>query len=379
MFRIGLVAGEASGDLLGAGLLKELKSMHGDIVVEGIGGEQLISEGMNSHCPMDKLSIMGITEVVAHYRELKTIQNNLINYFVNNPPDIFIGIDAPDFNLTIENKLKSAGIKTIHYVSPSVWAWRSYRIRKIKKAINLMLTLFPFENEIYEQHNVPVSHVGHPLADKLHNNIDIQGARKKLGLSETKKVIALLPGSRTNEIKTLGPVFIQVAKQLQNENGNLKFISGLANQKTYEQFNILCKENNFESDIRLFIGQTHDVLAAADLILIASGTATLEAMLLQKPMVVAYRLSWLTYCIVKILAKIKYASLPNILAGKELVAECLQDDCNVFRIKNEMQVLLDNEEQVAHIKRSFSGLSSSLAIGANKRAAKAVSELLHVR
>ena len=377
MIRIGLIAGEASGDLLGAGLINEIKQIADSVEVEGIGGERLIAEGMNTFCPMEKLSVMGVLEVAAHYFELKKLRDDLIQYFIENPPDLFIGVDAPDFNLTVERKLKEAGIKTIHYVSPSVWAWREYRLKSIKKSVDLMLTLFPFESSIYNKYKVPVAYVGHPLADRLLNNYINTETGQDMDIPQGKTVIAILPGSRKNEIKHIGAVLLQAADRLSKQNENLYFISGLATKQHYEQFNSIRKSLNLDVDIQFYTNRTHEVLAASNYVLITSGTATLEAMLLNRPMVVAYKLSWLTYIIVKLLAKIPYAALPNILAGKFVVPECMQHQCEPEVIEAEMQILLDNAEKTLAIKQNFTDLSKELAINANKNAAQAVMSLLN--
>ncbi len=376
MLRIGMVAGEASGDLLGAGLVRQLKKNIGEIALEGIGGEGLLEAGMNSHYPMDKLSVMGITEVMGRYLELKKIRNNLKEYFIQHPPDIFIGIDAPDFNLGLERELRQAGIKTVHYVSPSIWAWREYRIKSIKQSVDLILTLFPFENAIYEKHGVPNRYVGHPLADKLAGHDNKQQIRNELGIPEEATVIALLPGSRMNEINNIGPELLKAASLLQKQNSGLYFVTGLADKKTAQRFQEIITEQAADLQIESYQGITHQVMEAADFILLASGTAALEAMLLNRPMVVAYRVSWISYFIVKALASISFVSLPNILAGKELVAECLQNQCNGAYIADQLQRLLDSKQNTESLKQQFTELSSALAVKADARAASAILDMM---
>lgn len=376
MIRIGLVAGEASGDSLGAGLIHEIKHHQDNIVIEGIGGEKLSKTGMNILYPMEHLSVMGITEVLGRYREIKKIRNELVEYFTQNPPDIFIGIDAPDFNLGLEQALKNAGIKTVHYVSPSVYAWREYRIKKIKKSADLILNLFPFESEIYKKYNVTYKYVGHPLADIIDKNIDINEKRKKLNLPVDKIVVALLAGSRLSEVKKIAEPILKAAQITDKNKNNLHFISSFVNEKSMELFKTIKEENTPDLSVDIFFNKTHDVMAAADIIVLASGTATLEAMLFNKPMVVVYRVSWLTYIIVKLLAKIPYVSLPNILAGKKIVPEYLQYQCTAENISKEMNTLLNSEEEKENITREFSCLSEQLRKGADKQAAKAVLELI---
>ena len=324
MVRIGLVAGEASGDMLGAGLLYELKKNVENLSIEGIGGEKLLKSGMEILFPMDRLSVMGITEVLGRYFELKSLRGDLRDHFIRNPPDIFIGIDAPDFNLWLEKELRKAGIKTVHYVSPSVWAWREYRIKKIHEAVDLILNLFPFESGLYDKYSIPNRYVGHPLADKISGDSNLKNARRELGLPSDKTVVALLPGSRLTEIKKITAPLLKAAEISQSKNNNLYFVSGLVNKNSLNCFKEIKNKVVPDLNIDIHVGKTHRVMEAADIIMLASGTATLEAMLFNKPMVVAYRLSWITYFIVRLLATIPYASLPNILAGKKLVSECLQ-------------------------------------------------------
>jgi lipid-A-disaccharide synthase len=376
MIRIGLVAGEVSGDILGAGLIQELLNQNINVTVEGIGGEKLIKTGMNVLYPMERLSVMGFTEVLSRYKELKSIRDDLIKYFIKNPPDVFIGIDAPDFNLFLEKSLKEAGIKTIHYVSPSVYAWREYRVKKIKKSVDLILNLFPFENKIYDKYKIKSQYVGHPLADKIDNNVDIKQIKTALALPEEKTIVALLPGSRLSEIKKIAEPLLQAAKLSNESNSELVFVSSLTNKKTFQCFEEIKKDVAPELDVKLFVDKTHDVMASADVILLASGTATLEAMLFNKPMIVAYKLSWLTHMIVKLLAKIPYASLPNILAGKRIVPEYLQYQCTAENLSNELISLLNSREKTEKMKNELSAVTKGLRQGADKNAADAVLKLL---
>ncbi|MEQ8428218.1 MAG: lipid-A-disaccharide synthase [Gammaproteobacteria bacterium] len=377
MIRVGMVAGETSGDLLGAGLINELTRLTGKVIVEGIGGEKLVEAGMIPLYPMDMLSVMGITEVMGRYRELKKAQADIRDHFLNDPPDVFIGVDAPDFNLALERDLRQSGVPTVHYVSPSVWAWREYRVKKIKQAVDLMLTLFPFENSIYDKHDIPNTYVGHPLADRLMNPPAQASARAELNIPTDRRVIAVLPGSRMNEINNIGPVFLSAAVLLNQKNPDLYFTSGLASERTRHRFMDIHAATSNVPDMDMHLGKTHKVMLAADYIMIASGTATLEAMLLNRPMVVAYRLSLLTYFIVKSLAKIPYASLPNILANEGFVPECLQQDCHAEKVATEMQALLDNTVKTETMKQRFAELSDQLAVNANRRAAEAVFKLVN--
>ncbi|MFT5395336.1 MAG: lipid-A-disaccharide synthase [Gammaproteobacteria bacterium] len=376
MVRIGIVAGEASGDMLGAGLIKELEKKTEALSIVGIGGIKLVTAGMKVLYPMERLSVMGITEVAGRYFELKNIRDNLLKYFIQHPPDIFIGIDAPDFNLWLEKELRKAGIKTVHYVSPSVWAWREYRVKKIRMAADLVLSLFPFEAAIYNKYGVPNRYVGHPLADNITSTPNISAARLDLNIPREKIVIALLPGSRLSEIKRIASPLLKAAVLSKTKNPNLYFISGLIDEKALNYFTEIKNKVAPELELNISVGNTHRIMESADFIMLASGTATLEAMLFNKPMVVAYKLSFLTHLIVKLLAKIPYASLPNILAGKMLVPECLQSRCTPEILSSELNNLLASDEQTDQMKMEFSELSVQLKKNADLQAADAILELL---
>ncbi|MFU8798034.1 MAG: lipid-A-disaccharide synthase, partial [Gammaproteobacteria bacterium] len=313
--RIGIVAGEASGDILGGNLMKALKKYYPDAIFEGIAGAHMVEQGCLPLFPIEALSVMGISDVLRQLPRLLSMRRHIIQHFLKNPPDIFIGIDAPDFNLTIELKLRKAGIKTVHYNSPSVWAWKKNRIHKIKRAVDLMLLLFPFEIPIYENHDIPYCFVGHPLADTipLENNQD--AARQRLNLPLETKIVALLPGSRQQEIRLLGEPFLNAAKWVLQQQYPVQFIAPMVNLDRHNQFDALKQRYAPQLPLTIVDGHSHDVMAAADVILIAAGTATLEAMLIKRPMVVAYRLSQLNYWVAKMLVRLKYFSLPNLLAG----------------------------------------------------------------
>ena len=321
---IAIIAGELSGDILVAGLIHAIRAHYPDAIIEGIGGPQMLAAGFQSHYPLETLSVMGLVEVLKHYPRLKKCRDSLRDHFLQHPPDVFIGIDAPDFNLGLETILKSAGIKTVHYVSPSVWAWRQYRLRKIARACDLMLTLFPFEAEYYQRHQIPVRFVGHPLADEIPLQTDKQAARMRLNLPPQGVWVALLPGSRRNEVRQLGIPFLQTARWLLAQRSDLQFIVPLANAHLKALFTEQIAEIAPDLPLTLLDGQSREAMAAADVVLMASGTATLEAMLLKRPMVVAYRMAELTYWLAKWLVHIPYFSLPNLLAQEALVPEFLQ-------------------------------------------------------
>ena len=317
MLRVGIVAGEASGDYLGAELIKQLQIHYPDLILEGIGGDKLSELGCNVLSPMEDLSVIGLVEVLGRYLKLRRVRQSLYNHFLENPPDIFIGIDAPDFNLDLELALKNKNIKTIHYVSPSVWAWRKNRIKKIKQSTDLMLTLFPFEKDIYEEHEINSVCTGHPLVEKYKEQSNKSQARQELGLDNNKIVVAILPGSRRNEISKLATTFAKTAENLQSKNKDIQFITSMLQSSGVNEF----KSHTSDVEIKVFSDQMPAVLQASDAALVASGTVTLEALLSKCPMVVAYKINSLTFNIIKKMASIDYISLPNILAGRRLVSE----------------------------------------------------------
>ena len=375
MLRIGIVAGEASGDFLAANLIESLRKKEPEMEVEGIGGPRLQAMGCSSLFPMEKLSLMGLVEVLGSYRELFSIRKQLITHFVKNPPDVFIGVDAPDFNLGLEGALREQGIRTVHYVSPSIWAWRSYRVRKIAKSVDLILALFPFEKAFYENHNVPVSYVGHPMAEKINITPDRVAARQRLGMPIDKKIIALMPGSRKSELKRLVPVFLQAASLLKE--ANVHFASSLLNEEAVAYCQAIQTKLSLTGfPLSFYTDRTDDVLEAADLALLASGTITLEAMLHKCPMVVGYKLNWLTHKLVLALASVKHAALPNFLAGDLIVPECLQGDCNPKSLAHELGKLLDDPQLCSTTEKKFTEIHSELRMNSGDAAAQAVLGLL---
>ncbi|WP_372737996.1 lipid-A-disaccharide synthase [Neptunomonas sp.] len=374
--RIAMVAGEASGDILGAGLIQAIKRHYPDSEFYGIGGDLMCAEGFVSDVPMDKLSVMGLVEVLGRLPELLSIRKKLCLGLIANPPDIFIGIDAPDFNLTLEQRLKSAGIATVHYVSPSVWAWKAKRIYKIKESADLLLSLFPFEAQYYQPTQQHVVCVGHPLADLIARDHHLPDARSNLNISSEGKVVAILPGSRSSELKYLAEPFLGAAELLQQKFPDMTFLLPAANLKRRVWLQQLLDEKFPELNIRLLLNQSRETMAAADAILIASGTATLEATLLRKPMVVAYKMSPLTYAIYSRMIKTPYVSLPNILAGEKLVPEILQNDVTPQRLASEMQKALEDTAYQSHLNVRFSEINKTIQLDADERAADAVISLL---
>ncbi len=376
MIRIGIVAGEASGDLLGAGLIRAIKARFPDAVIEGIAGPAMIAQGATALYPLERLSVMGIVEVLGRFRELHAMRASLLRHFLENPPDVFVGIDAPDFTLGLERKLKDAGIPTVHYVSPSVWAWRQWRIRKIARSTDLMLTLLPFEARFYEEHHVPVRFVGHPLAEMIPPLADPQAARAALGLPLRGEIVALLPGSRMSEINFLAAIFIQAAVGCARQRPGLHFVIPLATPATRERFTEILSSVAPDLSVTVIEGRSREVMAAADVVLLASGTATLEAMLLKRPMVMAYRLAPLTYWLAKRLVKIPYFSLPNLLAAKPLVPEFIQDAATPENLGQAMLDYLTHPESAAALQETFAEIHASLRQGADQQAAEAVLSLI---
>ncbi|AQY64747.1 MULTISPECIES: lipid-A-disaccharide synthase [Pseudomonas] len=368
--RIALVAGEASGDILGAGLMRALKAQHPAVEFIGVGGPLMQAEGLTSYFPMERLSVMGLVEVLGRLRELLARRKLLIQTLIQEKPDVFIGIDAPDFTLNIELKLRQAGIKTVHYVSPSVWAWRQKRVLKIREGCDLMLTLLPFEARFYEEKGVPVRFVGHTLADTIPLHADRAAARAELGLPDGP-LVALMPGSRGGEVGRLGALFFDAAERLLIMKPGVRFVLPCASPQRRAQIETLLQGRNLP--LTLLDGQSHLALAACDAVLIASGTATLEALLYKRPMVVAYRLAPLTFWILKRMVKSPYISLPNLLAQRLLVPELLQDDATPAALAQTLLPLIDGGEEQT---RGFDEIHRTLRRDASNQAADAVLTLI---
>ena len=370
--KVALVAGEASGDILGAGLMQAIRNHCPQVEFIGVGGPLMEAQGLQSYFPMERLAIMGLVEVLGRLPELLSRRKRLIATLKQQQPDVFMGIDAPDFNLTIELQLREAGIKTVHYVSLSVWAWRQKRVLKIRQGCDLMLTLLPFEAQFYQKHQVPVLFVGHPLADSVAMHNDQLLAREQLGVPADAQVVALLPGSRGGEVAKLGALFVDTARYLLAEKPLLRFIIPAANQARREQLAvILAQAPNLP--IEILDGQSQIALQACDAVLIASGTATLEAMLFKKPMVVAYKLAPLSHWLLKKMVKSPYISLPNLLAAEMLVPEFIQDAATPEALGEAVLTQLrDGSKQTER----FAELHQSLRCDASQRAAQGVLQLL---
>ncbi len=372
MVRIGIVAGEASGDLLGSHLIQALKQKRSDIEFVGIAGPKMISEGAKSLYPIERLSVRGYLEVIKHLWGLLKLRRELLNHFLSNPPDLFIGIDAPDFNFWLERKLKNKGVKTIHYVSPSIWAWRKNRINKIKKAVNQVLALFPFEPALYKEKGVPVAYVGHPLADMLPIEPDVAGAREILKLDASALIVAMLPGSRQSEVQQHADLFVQTAKQIYAQQPNAIFLVPLITRETRRIFELAIFNEPEALPIQLLFGHAHDAMEASNVVIVASGTATLEAALLKKPMVITYRMSNLSWQLLKRMRLQPYVGLPNILAEKFVVPELLQDDATAEKIAQAALELVNDKEKLATIKSEFTDIHYQLKQNTAEKAAIAV-------
>ncbi|MBN8088982.1 lipid-A-disaccharide synthase [Vibrio vulnificus] len=372
--RIGIVAGELSGDTLGEGFIKAIKAVHPDAEFVGIGGPKMIALGCQSLFDMEELAVMGLVEVLGRLPRLLKVKAELVRYFTENPPDVFVGIDAPDFNLRLELDLKNAGIKTVHYVSPSVWAWRQKRIFKIAKATHLVLAFLPFEKAFYDKFNVPCEFIGHTLADAIPLESDKAPARELLGLEQDKQWLAVLPGSRGSELKMLSQPFIETCKKLQQAFPELGFVVALVNQKRREQFEQAWKEYAPELDFKLVDDTARNVITASDAVMLSSGTVALECMLLKRPMVVGYRVNAVTAFLAKRLLKTQYVSLPNILADTELVKEYLQDDCTPDNLFGEVSRLLEGDNH--QMLDKFTEMHHWIRKDADQQAANAVLKLI---
>ncbi|MFP3028923.1 MAG: lipid-A-disaccharide synthase [Arsenophonus sp.] len=372
---IGLVAGEISGDILGAGLIGALKHQVPNARFVGVAGPLMRAEGCEAWYEMEEFAVMGIVEVLGRLSRLLQIRADLTKCFSKLRPDVFIGIDAPDFNIRLEWKLKQIGIKTIHYVSPSVWAWREHRIFKIKKATNLVLVLLPFEKKFYDRYNIPCRFIGHTLADSIPLYPDKSAARAQLNITHDAKCLAILPGSRRAEVEILSANFLQTAEILIKDFPNLQILVPLVNQQCLQQFEAIYREISPALRLKILDGKAQIAMIASDVTLLASGTASLECMLAKCPMVVGYRMNLVTYWLAKRIVKIPFISLPNLLAGEELVKEFIQQDCKPERLAGSLKSLLLDKKKVKQLKQTFLQLHERILCHADQQAAEAVLEL----
>ena len=374
---IALVAGEASGDQLGAALIARLRETYPQAQFAGIGGKQMQAAGMDAWWDAEQLAVFGLFEVLSHFPRLLRLRRELHKRLLTLSPDVFIGIDAPDFNLGLEIKLRKKGIRTVHYVSPTVWAWRPGRVRKIGRATDLVLCLFPFEPVFFKYHGVPATYVGHPMADQVSPDNEPASARTRLGLDPAATTIALLPGSRIGEVSRLAEPMIEAARTLASRRTVMQFVTAMANENVRSLFQETMDRLAF-TDIALVEHDPRTVIASADSVMCASGTATLETMLINRPMVVAYRISPLTYQLVKKLGIVKpqFFALPNILAGAALVPELIQHEATGDRLAGEIDKWLEDENSRTALRERFLELHDQLRCDASKRAAEAICGLL---
>lgn len=373
--RIGIIAGEASGDILGADLITAIRARVPDAQFEGIGGPLMIAQGLHSLCDMDRLAVMGLVEPLKRLPELLRIRRLIKSHLLSWRPDVVVGIDSPDFNLNIEGFLRGRGIKTVHYVSPSVWAWRQGRIKAISGAVDHMLTLFPFEEAFYREHGVPVSCVGHPLADQIPLDDQRSVARAALEMAEGPTVVALLPGSRSGEVAQLMEPFLRTAEWLRGAHPGIEFLIPAANPERKTQILEIVARYARDLPVRVVLGQSRTVMAAADAVLMASGTTSLEALLLQRPMVVAYRFGKWSFKILSRMVKTPYFSLPNLLAQRALVPELLQQEVSPEVMGPLILEQLDNTNHRETLRAEFREIHRSLARGASARAAEVILKL----
>ncbi|OEE38814.1 lipid-A-disaccharide synthase [Vibrio anguillarum] len=373
--RIGIVAGELSGDTLGEGFIQAIKQQYPNAQFVGIGGPKMIAQGCESLFDMEELAVMGLVEVLGRLPRLLKVKAQLVKYFKANPPDVFVGIDAPDFNLRLELDLKKAGIKTVHYVSPSVWAWRPKRIFKIDAATDLVLAFLPFEKAFYDKYQVACEFVGHTLADAIPLQPDKIAARELLKLETDKQWLAVLPGSRGGEIGLIAKPFIETCRQIKQKYPDIGFVVAAVNPKRKQQFETIWQEIAPELDFVIIEDTARNVITAADAVLLVSGTVALECMLLKRPMVVGYKVNWLTGWLVQKLAITKFVSLPNILAGEELVPEFILDECDPQHLFPAVDSMLSRDN--SSLIERFTEMHHWIRKGADQQAAKAVLSLIN--
>ena len=376
--RIAIIAGEASGDLLGAGLIRAVTARYPLARFEGIAGPRMTAAGCEALYPMERLAVIGLLETFRRYRELRGVRDRLIKRFIADPPDLFVGVDAPDFNLSLELALRQAGISTVHYASPQVWAWRKYRLPKIRRAVDMMLALFPFEEKFFLDYGIRARFVGHPLADIIPESTDQGGARAELGLAPDREVVAILPGSRSSEVSLLAEPMVGAARWLSGHRPGVRFVVPLVNEQVRERFETVLSANGGCAGMQLLAGKARSAMAAADAVLLASGMATLEALLLKRPMVITYRLGRFSWWLASRVVKVPFAGLPNLLAGKAVVPELLQDDATPEKLGGALLQYLENPEQADVLKEEFRRIHAVLRNHADERAADAVLEVMGV-
>jgi lipid-A-disaccharide synthase len=374
--RLAMVAGEASGDLLGSLLLDGLKQRWPDVKAFGIGGPQLERKGFSAWWPSHKLAVRGYVEVLRHYREIVGIRKALLQRLLDDPPDVFIGIDAPDFNLQLETQLKARGVKTVHFVSPSIWAWRPERIEKIRHAVDHVLCIFPFEKALYDQAGIAATYVGHPLASMIPPQPDKTAARAALGLSAHDTVVAILPGSRKSEVQYLGEVFFKAVAKVNSAQAAIKFVVPCA-PGLKDAIAAHAQHAGVAGKVQLLDGQSHTALAACDVTLIASGTATLEAALFKRPMVIAYNMHWLSWQMMKRKKMQPWVGLPNILCNEFVVPEFLQNAATPQALSQTVLDWLAQPEKIRTLEHRFTALHTELQRDTAQLASHAIAEVIH--
>lgn len=381
VLRVGIVVAEPSGDLLAAGLMRALQEALPGVRFEGVAGPLMRDNGIDEWAPMDSLSVMGLFEVLQHLPRLLRLRAALVARWRDTPPALFIGVDAPDFNLGLECRLRAGGVPTVHYVSPTVWAWRTGRVRKIRRAVDLLLTIFPFETEFLARHGVPAHYVGHPLACELPLKPDRAGARARLSLDEARPVLAVLPGSRRGEVGRLARPFIETAGALRRELPALQLVVPLVNEATRELFERQLARSAPGLDARVVLGASRDALAAADVVLTASGTATLEALLSKRPMVVGYKLQGASYALARWLrlVKVEHVAMANLLADERLAPELLQHECEPRHLLPPLLRFFKDAALRERIARRYTEIHEDLRMDTNREAARAVLSLLEAR
>lgn len=379
--RIAIVAAEASGDLLGAGLMSALRQRCPTLQFEGIGGERMLQQGMQGFAPMETLSVMGLVEVVRHLPELLRLRRSLKQRWLENPPDLFIGVDAPDFNLSLEIDLRAAGVPTVHYVSPTVWAWRPKRVERIRRAVDLLLSIFPFEQAFLQAHGVRSEYVGHTLASEMPMEVDRDGARQRLGLDAQAPVLAVLPGSRVSEVSRLARPFLQTAVACSEQIPNLQVVVPLVNERTRALWREAQQAYVPQLQVHEAMRDSRSALAAADVVLTASGTATFEGLLSKRPMVVGYKLNGLTYWLARLLrlVKIKHVAMANLLADERLAPEFIQAQCEPAQLLPAVLDFFQDPHRVQRVQQRYRQIHAELATDTDARAAEAVMQLLGER
>lgn len=374
--RIAMVAGEPSGDVLASAVLRALPRHAPDARVFGIGGPRMQACGFRSDHPMATLSVNGYWDALKHLREIKAIRDTLRDALIADPPAVFVGVDAPDFNLGLERRLKAAGVRTVHFVSPSIWAWRGGRIRAIARAVDRMLCVFPFEPELYARAGIDAVYVGHPLADEIPVQPDPAAARARLGLDGARRVIAVLPGSRRGEIEHIGPIFAATVERMHQRDDTLTFVVPAATPALRASLDAqFASARTWGARIVVLDGRSHDAIEASDAVLVASGTATLECALYKKPMVIAYKVAWLSAAIMRRMGYLPYVGLPNILAGEFVVPEFLQERAQPLPIADAMFDALDDADRRAALVERFTQMHHTLRCGTGDRAAAAIAAM----